>query len=115
MTQPLAGYAVVELLLPRDVHLPIVAPGLSQKLCLGANVPRNFPLREAVLATYAALTMQAVTVDERDTAGLMNPTAGLWWQVNASRIPLSTEPFLPRRVENDTSDTTHTENNGGTS
>jgi hypothetical protein len=105
MHRPLPGYGLVEILRPLDVQLPNVARGSMQLLCLGANVPRNYPLREAILASYAALTMQAVTVDERDTAGVMNPAASLWWQANTHRIPLSTDPFLPLRVADDKAST----------
>ena len=104
MHRPLPGYSLVEIVQPRYVHLPNVAQGPSQRLCLGANAPRGYPLREAVLSSYAALTMQAVTVDERDTAGVMNPEAARWWQANASRIPLTTEPFLGSRTKYDNSD-----------
>lgn len=101
--RPLPGYRLVEILKPREVHHPNVARGQNQALCLGANVPRGYPLREAVMASYAALAMQAVTLDERDTAGIMNPFASDWWKANANRIPLSTEPFLGPRIENDNS------------
>jgi hypothetical protein len=47
-----------------------------------------------VLASYAALTLQSVMVDERDPAGVMNSEAARWWQANAGRIPLTTTPFL---------------------
>jgi hypothetical protein len=123
MHRPLPGYRLVEILRPRDVLMPNVARGPNQLLCLGANVPRNFPLREAVMASYGALTMQAVTIDERDTAGIMNPIASEWWKANASRIPLSKEPFLAKEpflgpstrsgTENATADTTvETDTNG---
>jgi hypothetical protein len=62
-------------------------------------VPRGYPLREAVLASYAALTLQSVMVDELDPVGVMNRQAARWWQANAGRIPLTTTPFLaPLRV-----------------
>jgi hypothetical protein len=94
---PLPGYAIVEILAPRHVFLASVGTaGPSQRLCLGANVPRGYPLREAVLASYAAFTMQTVAIDERDHAGVMNGESARWWQSNAARIPLSTEPFLSR-------------------
>jgi hypothetical protein len=92
---PLPGYAIVEILVPRNVHHANVASrGPSQRLCLGANVPRGYPLREAVLASFAALTLQSVMVDELDPAGVMNSEAARWWQANAGRIPLTTTPFL---------------------
>ena len=74
-----------------------------QPLCLGANVARGFPLREAVLASYAALTLQTATIDDRDPAGIMNREAALWWQANAARAPLSRAPFLAGVAEEDES------------
>jgi len=91
---PLPGYALVEILKPFHVHHANVSSGPSQRLCLGANVPRSYPLREAVLASYGAVTMQSVTLDTRDPAGLMNAEAADWWQQNLHRIPLSRVPFL---------------------
>jgi hypothetical protein len=92
---PLPGHSIVEILSPRYVHHPNVAgKGLPQRLCLGVNVPRGYPLREALLASYAALTMQSVMVDEQDPGGVMNGEAALWWQANPQRIPLTTAPFL---------------------
>jgi hypothetical protein len=92
---PLPGYALVEILAPRHIHHPNVgARGSSQRMCLGAQVPRGYPLREAMCATYAALTLQSVMLDERDPAGVMNFDAAKWWQLNAQRIPLSAAPFL---------------------
>jgi hypothetical protein len=95
LRSPLPGLAVVQILAPRDVHhANVAAGGGPQRLCLGVNLPRGFPLREAVLATFAALTMQSVMVDELDPGGVMNSRAALWWQANPGRIPLTTAPFL---------------------
>ncbi len=69
-------------------------PGEPQALCLGANIPRGLPLREAVLASYAAFTLQAITLDAADPAGVMNPAAAEHWQINSQQIPLSREAFL---------------------
>jgi len=94
---PLPGYAIVEIVRPRNVFHANVSPpqpGLPQRLCLGANVPRGFPLVEAVLATHAAFSLQSLAIDEADPAGLMNGEAARWWQDNLDRIPLSTAPFL---------------------
>jgi hypothetical protein len=92
---PLPGFAIVEILSPREVFHANVSSGRpAQRLCLGVNVPRGYPLREAVLASYAALSMQSVMVDELDPGGVMNSEAARWWQVNAGRIPLSKAPFL---------------------
>jgi hypothetical protein len=94
---PLPGPALVHIVSPRHVHHANVGSihGM-QPLCLGVNIPRGFPLREAILASYAALTMQAVTIDEQDPAGVMRADAARFWQSNSELIPLSREPFLVR-------------------
>jgi len=94
---PLPGYAIVEVLSPEHVfHANVGRAAGVQRLCLGANVARGFPLVEAVLAAYQAFSMQSVAIDELDPAGVMNPEAARWWQGHTPRIPLSAEPFLPR-------------------
>jgi hypothetical protein len=105
LTGPLPGWAMVEILSPRFVIHANVSRSegggdfaASQRLCLGANIPRAYPLTEAILATYAAFTMQSVAIDERDPAGVMNSDAAVWWQENSDRIPLSQVPFLARAV-----------------
>mgnify|MGYP001826990628 CR=1 FL=1 len=101
LRSPVAGFSLVEILFPRHVHHPNVAgKGLPQRLWLGVIVPRGYPLREAVLASYAALSMQSVMVDEQDPGGVMTGEAALWWQANQHRIPLTTAPFLaPLRAD----------------
>jgi hypothetical protein len=103
MHEPIPGYDMVRILRPRHVYLPNASsqdkqPGEPQALCLGANIPRGLPLREAVLASYAAFTLQAVTLDEADPAGVMNRDAVEHWQLNSQRIPLSREAFLSPRI-----------------
>ena len=67
---------MVQVLEPRHVHHPNVGtdeafghsgpgPFASQPLCLGIRIPRGLPLREALLMSYAALTLQSVQVDDR--------------------------------------------------
>jgi hypothetical protein len=91
---PLPGYSLVEIREPHHVWHANVSSGPSQRLCLAASLPRGYPLREAIVASYAALTLQSVTLDERDPAGVMNLEAARWWQQNAHRIPLTRDPFL---------------------
>ena len=93
---PLPGYALVQIAAPPHVMHPNVGrvENGGQPLCLGASVPRGYPVREAVLASYAALTLQAITLDEADPAGVMNAKAVQFWRERADRIPLSREPFL---------------------
>jgi hypothetical protein len=91
---PLPGYALVQVLEPRDVWHPNCSTDGSQRLCLGAKLPRGYPLREAVLTSYSALCLAAVTLDELDPAGVLNAEAARWWQAHATRIPLSRAAFL---------------------
>jgi hypothetical protein len=106
LRQPLPGTALVRIVRPRHVFLPNVSPegafpGEPQALCLGASLPRGLPLREVVLASYAAFTLQAVTLDEADAAGVLNRAAAAWWQRNIHRVPLSREPFLAQPAPED--------------
>ena len=102
---PLPGTSLVEIMQPHHVHHPNVSssetPGAeargrfaSQALCLGSRIPRGFPLRETVLMSYAALTLQAIQLDERDASGVMNLEAARFWQRHQDRLPLSRESFL---------------------
>ena len=96
MPQP--GYAFVRILLPRPVWHSNVSPDLNQVLCLGPRLPAGIPLKEIILMTFGALTMQTTQLDLLDPAGVLNPAAADWWQRNTSRIPLSREPFLRNEV-----------------
>jgi hypothetical protein len=92
---PIAGTLPVRVLEPRDVFHSNVSYGeRAPALCLGANVPRGFPLREIVLTCYGALTLQAISLDALDPAGVLNPQAAFWYQANRARVPLSDAPFL---------------------
>jgi hypothetical protein len=91
---PLPGHALVGIPRPRNVWHPNVSADGAQRVCLGSNVPRGLSLREAVLGTYAALTLQSITLDRGDPAGVMNSRAIEFWNEHAARIPLSTDPFL---------------------
>jgi hypothetical protein len=98
LRRPLPGTAVLQILAPRHVWLPAVSYDARQVLCLGTSILPGTPVRELVLAAYAALSMQAVVIDERDPAGVLNRAATTWWQSNTACIPLSREPFLAPRV-----------------
>lgn len=105
LIRPIPGTVPIRILEPRFVYHSNVGPFGSRapSLCLGANVPRGFPLREMVLASYAALTLQAISLDNMDPAGVLHAKAAVWWQANSKRIPLTSEPFLGwRPVAGDT-------------
>lgn len=99
---PLPGCAFVMLLRPAAVWLPNVGPpdpsfkgpGPGQPLCLGASIAAGTPVKELILQSYGALTMQSVQLDERDAAGLMNQEAAEWWLRTETPIPLAREGFL---------------------
>ena len=65
------------------------------------QLPAGIPLKEIILMTYGALTMQTTQLDILDSAGVLNPFAADWWQRNTNRIPLSREPFLRSEVSHD--------------
>ncbi len=95
---PLPGYALAQIVAPRWVWHPNTSYDAAQRVCLGVRIARNFPLKEVILGCHAALTLQAITIDDRDEAGLMNREAGAWWRANTHRIPLSNVPFLGREI-----------------
>ncbi|MHC5211185.1 MAG: hypothetical protein ACYTG2_10745 [Planctomycetota bacterium] len=99
---PLPGTSVLQILGPRHVWLPAVSFDALQVLCLGTAIAPGTPVRELVLAAYAALSMQTVVIDERDPAGVLNADAARWWQAHMDRIPLSREPFLAPRTRTET-------------
>jgi hypothetical protein len=65
-----------------------------QGLCLGATLLPGVRVRELILMTYGLLTLQSITMDLMDPAGVLNPGAGEYWQHNVEQIPLSKEPFI---------------------
>jgi hypothetical protein len=94
ITAPLPGHAFVRILEPRHVIHANVSPDQNQVLCLGAVIPPGYPLRELLLQTYGALSMQSTAFDPGDPAGVMSVYAAEFWQRHLERIPLSREPFL---------------------
>lgn len=94
------GYSFVQILAPAPVWHANVSLQLGQMLCLGPLLPAGIPLKEIILMTYGALSMQTVQLDALDPAGVLNPIAADWWQRNLNLIPLSREPFLnPQEVQ----------------
>ena len=101
---PKPGYSFLHILTPEHVWLPNVSSDEQagvQALCLGAVLPAGVLVRELILMSYAALSMQTVQLDALDAAGVMNGEAAQWWKLNQDRIPLSRESFLtpPQKEE----------------
>jgi hypothetical protein len=94
LRRPLPGYAFVQIQAPHSVWHANAAPDLGQPLCLGAQLPAGIRVKELVLMSYGALSMQTVMIDEGDAAGVLNPAAARWWQENLHRVPLTQTPFL---------------------
>ena len=94
LREPQPGFAFVQIMKPRNVFMAVVSRDINQVLCLGTTLPVGLPVREIVLASYGALTMQNVMIDERDPAGVMFAPAAIWWQQRPGLIPLSDVPFL---------------------
>jgi hypothetical protein len=91
---PIPGYAFVEIIHPLNVWHANVSSEGPQVLCLGAQLPAGIQVKDIILMTYGAISMQTVMIDERDAAGVLNPDAARWWQQNTYRIPLSREAFF---------------------
>ena len=92
--QPQAGFSFVQVAQPRALWLPNASFDVYQVICLGPVLPASIPVKEILLLVYGALCLTTVTLDPADAAGTLNPAACEWWMQNASRIPLSREPFL---------------------
>jgi len=92
--RPLPGPSLVQILAPLGVWHANVSTGASQHLCLGATLPPGVRLKELVLMTYGALSMQSVMIDATDPAGVLNYDAAEWWLENRDRLPLTSVPFL---------------------
>jgi hypothetical protein len=92
--RPMPGYSFVEILKPRNCWSANASYGAVQALCLGRSLPAGIRVKELILATYGALSMQTVQLDIMNPAGVMNPEAAVWWQANVDRVPLSREPFV---------------------
>jgi hypothetical protein len=96
---PLPGFSFVEILQPRGIWHANVSAEAVQMLCLGAQLPAGIQLKEIVLMSYGALSMQTVMIDEMDAAGVLNPEAARWWQHNINLVPLSRTPFFDHHVD----------------
>lgn len=92
------GYSFFELLAPRDVHHPNIAPSHvppgAQVLCLGPSLPAGIKVVDLVLMAYAAISLQSVQFSLTDPAGLLNPAAAIFLQTSNTPIPLTREPFV---------------------
>lgn len=99
---PQPGYSFVTQIRPYHLFLANAAPadpefglhGPGQAICLGSQIAANISVKEIILQTYGALTLQSVQLDEYDAAGVMNRAAAEWWLQNRDRIPLTREGFL---------------------
>ena len=89
-----SGTGFVQILAPGEVWHANVLADRGQPLCLGASLPPGIRVKELILMSYGALSMQSVMLDEGDAAGVLNLEAARWWQQNLDRIPLSRTPFL---------------------
>ena len=98
-TQP--GYSFFEVLAPRDVHHPHIAPGHqppgAQVLCLGPSLPAGIKVVDLILMAYAAISLQSVQFSLADPAGLLNPAAAIFLQTSNTPLPLTREPFVSRK------------------
>jgi hypothetical protein len=88
------GWGFFQLLMPRRCWHANVSSDAVQALCLGLQLPAGVRVRDLVLMSFGALTMQTVQVDEYDPAGVLNKEAAIWWQANLNLVPLTDEAFV---------------------
>ena len=91
---PLAGYGSVTVEEPREVWHPNVSFDRKGRVCLGTSIRRGTPLREIVLQVYAALALQALTLEHGDPAGVMNAGAVRYWRKHRDQLPLTRASLL---------------------
>jgi hypothetical protein len=98
MTLAQPGYSFFEILAPRDVHHPNIAPSYlppgAQVLCLGPSLPAGIKVVDLILAAYAAISLQSVQFSLTDSAGLLHPAAAIFLQTSNTPIPLTRDPFV---------------------
>ncbi len=104
LREPQPGSSFVVIVAPNHVLHPNVTPaepgfgdfGPGQALCLGAKfAPGMITVKELILRSFAAITLQSVQLDPNDSAGLFNPEAARWWLANRHLIPLTNEGLIP--------------------
>src|SRR5262245_20918161 len=94
---PQPGYSFINILWPRFVWHSNIAFDPRHPfppLCLGAKLPANLPATELLLRSFHAISLQDISLDFLDPAGVLNPAAADYWQRNAARVPLTREPFV---------------------
>ncbi|HEY2952911.1 MAG TPA: hypothetical protein VGK40_10025 [Verrucomicrobiae bacterium] len=97
------GYVYISLIRPAAIWLANSATDFGQPLCLGPKLEAGIPVKELIIATYLALSMQSYQFNERDSAGILNGAAATWWQHQKSHpIPLSNEPFVTKTIPTNT-------------
>ena len=98
MTLAQPGYSFLEILAPRDVHHPNIAPSNvppgAQVLCLGPSLPAGIKVVDLVLMAYTAISLQSVQFSLTDSAGLLHPAAAIFLQTSNTPIPLTRDPFV---------------------
>lgn len=94
---PQPGASFIQILDPQHVFLAQVPAEPPYCLCLAPTLPAGIPCAELILMAFAALTLQNFQIDHTDAAGVYNSDAAIWWQANASRIPLTRDAFLGGR------------------
>ena len=98
MARAQPGYSFFEVLTPREILHPNVAPGNvppgAQVLCLGPSLPAGIKVVDLVLMAYAAISLQSVQFSLSDPAGLLNPAAAIFLQNSNTAIPLTRDPFV---------------------
>ena len=87
------GWGPLAVLAPQPIWHPNVAPDLKGVMCLGA-LPPNTNLKEIILLGYYTLTLQEMTINEMDPAGVLNSDACDYYRSHPQCLPLCGEGLL---------------------
>ena len=87
------GWGPLAVLAPQPIWHPNVAPDLKGVMCLGA-LPPNTNLKEIILLGYYTLTLQEMTLDEMDPAGVLNSAACDYYRGHPECLPLCSAGLL---------------------
>jgi hypothetical protein len=88
--EPPPGWGPLGIVAPQSLFHPNARAGLRGELalCLG-SLPAGIPPAEIILLGYFLVSLQDLTLDERDPNGLLNPFASEYFRCRPNYVPLT--------------------------
>lgn len=95
LLEPIPGWAPLGLLKPRDLFHPNGSgkPSMRGAICLGGLMPGVTP-KELILLGYYLVSLQDLTLDELDPAGVLNAPACEFYRCHPEYLPLTRAGLL---------------------